>query len=186
MKRTLSIIAAAVLLLLLGYQLGRWQGRSADSAATPEQEAEAIDEEALTSAECEGASLDSIYFTDYKGERVAASAYAGDGTIIARFSTSACRPCVNALTASLMRHAAAHPAQRYLILLKNIEARDLYVLQPDFGPQFALLSCDSLPVDFNDGETPVLFQLDDNGRVYNHFTCRYGDYDRTDRYLDEL
>ncbi len=187
MKRNLFLIAAGALLFLLGFQLGRLQGGGHPDAQPAPQETAAIDEEALTSTECDGELLDeSVQFTDYRGERVSPMQYAGDSTIIARFSTSACRPCVDALTASLQRHAGEHPSQRYLVLLKNVQPRDLYVVQADFGPQFTLLASDSLPIDFDNGETPVLFQIDAAGRVRNHFTCRYGDYARTDRYLDTL
>lgn len=90
---------------------------------------------------------------------------------------------MDALTASLQRFAASHPGSHVVFLLGGMQPRDLYVLAPQFGPQFTLLSCEALPIDFDGGETPVVFQLDSAMAVRNHFTCRYGDYARTDRYL---
>lgn len=190
MKKTILLVIAGALLFCLGFQVSELRDRrSADAAQaeTPAEKAAAIDEEAETSAECEGVLLpDSTIILNYKGEKISPATLSGDSTLIARFSTSACRPCVNALTASLQSHARRHPGQRIVILLKNVQLRDLYVMAPDFGPQFRLLACDSIPVDFDRAETPAIFRIDSCGRVYDHFTCRYGDYGRTDNYLQSL
>lgn len=183
------LVIAGALLFCLGFQVSELRGDSSETAGTEPVAgyAATADDEALTSAELEGCALpDSAVILNYKGERVSPAALSGDSTLIARFSTSACRPCVNALTASLQSHARRHPGQRIVILLKKVQLRDLYVMAPDFGSQFELLACDSLPIDFDCADTPVIFRLDTAGRVADHFTCRYGDYERTDHYLKSL
>lgn len=191
MKRTILLIIAGTLLFCLGFQVSEIMGKhttdpQSDIESEPATAAD-IDMEAEISAEFEGAPLnDSVKILNYKGEPVGLAAISGDSILVARFSTSACRPCVNALMASLQRFARSHPDRRIAVLLKNAQLRDLYVMAPDFGPQFSLYSCDALPIDFEDAGTPVLFKVNSDGKVTGHFTCRYGDYERTDNYLQGL
>lgn len=190
MKQKIIMAVCAVLLFTLGFQVANIMNRR-EKTAEPEQPAAAapaFDEEAATSAECEGLPVvaDTTVLRDYKGRAVSADSLRGEDKLVARFSANACRPCVDAMTASLMRYAAARPEVHIYMLLSGMPLRDLYVLAPQLGPQFTLLDCNGLPVDFNNGETPVLFRVDSTGLVRDHFTARYGDYARTDRYLDAL
>lgn len=191
MKKTITLIIAGILLFCLGFQVSELREKHAEkNQAEAEIEpttADDIDIEAEISAEFEGALLtDSVSIVNYKGERIDLSTLSGDSVLVARFSTSACRPCVNALTASLQRFTQSHPDRRVIILLKNVQLRDLYVMSPDFVPQFSLYACDQLPIDFENANTPVLFKVSSDGKVTDHFTCRYGDYERTDKYLQGL
>lgn len=187
MKRIAYSIITSLLLVALGFQLGRLFTDAHRTAGDKPREvpANAIDEEALTSWECNNSKIaaDSVEILNYKGERADLSTLSGDSTLIARFSASSCKPCVNALTSSLKKFAKEHTDARIVLLLKGMVLRDLYVLAPEFGPQFTLLACESLPVDFDGAETPVLFRLTGDGSVRDHFTCRFGDYARTDMYL---
>lgn len=191
MKRILLQMLTAVLLVALGFQIGRMTcspEHVRDSASSAADSAPAIDEEALTSWECNGTRIDNgtTAILNYKGENAGADVLRGDSIVIARFSASSCKPCVNALTASLRKFADTHPERHIVLLLKGVALRDLYVMAPQFGPQFTLLSCDSLGTDFDGAETPVVFRLSADGRVRDHFTCRYGDYARTDLYLEAI
>ncbi len=191
MKRTIMLILAGTMMFCLGFQLSELRKSTAEpvptAAAARMNEATPVDDEVEISAECNGMAIsNNEKILDYKGESISPASISGENTLVARFSTSACRPCVNALTASLNKFAAAHPDWHIVLMLKNIQLRDLYVIAPDFGPQFSLYACDSLAADFDNADTPVLFQLSPEGRIQNHFTCKYGNYDRTDRYLDTL
>lgn len=191
MKQFILMALAAVLLVALGFQTGRIvERRNAAPAAAEEHStpAAAINEEEETSMECNGTlfTAENAKILNYKGEEVALGSLAGDSTVIARFSSTACRPCLDALASSVKAFAAEHPGKRVAMIVRNMGLRDLFVLSKDFGPNVNFYACDTLPVDFDNGDTPALFQLKENGRVYNHFTCRYGDYGRTDRYLASL
>lgn len=188
MKQKILLGICAVLIFLLGFQISNLVSLRSNKKNNKVETIQKIDEEALTSSECNGQPVvaNSTLLRDYRGENIAASCLSGNNTLVCRFSANACRPCVDAVTTSLINFATTHPEWHIFILLSKMRLRDLYVLAPQLGSQFTLLDCNNLPVDFNDGETPVLFQVDNDGRVYNHFTCRYGDYDRTDRYLDGL
>lgn len=192
MKRFITLLLAGALLFCLGFQVAELRKPTAEhvptSAAAQMGEATAhVDDEAEISAECNGMAIgDTVRILGYKGESISPASISGEKILVARFSASACRPCVNALTASLNKFASTHPDWHIVLMLKNIQLRDLYVMAPDFGPQFSLYACDSLAADFDNADTPVLFQLSPEGRIQNHFTCKYGNYDRTDRYLDTL
>lgn len=188
MKKYVLPSLVVLLTFLLGFQVGRLSERKKQApeetnvaAAVP-----TIDEEAELSAESNGVTIKDIVITNYKGEPVDLHDLANGRTIIARFSTSACKPCMDALTGSLGRIANDNPDQRIVLLMTGLPARDMYVLERQFGPQFSLLECKGLPIDFDEGQTPVVFRLDSALRVRDHFTCRYGDYARTDRYLDSI
>ena len=191
MKQFILMALAAVLLVALGFQTGRIvERRNATPAAAEEHisPAAAINEEEETSMECNGTLLtaENAKILNYKGEEVALGSLAGDSTVIARFSSTACRPCLDALASSVKTFATEHPGKHVAMIVRNMGLRDLFVFSKDFGPNVSFYACDTLPVDFDNGDTPALFQLKENGRVYNHFTCRYGDYGRTDRYLASL
>lgn len=192
MKRFITLLLAGALLFCLGFQVAELRKPTAEhvptSAAAQMGEATAhVDDEAEISAECNGMAIgDTVRILGYKGESISPASISGEKILVARFSASACRPCVNALTASLNKFASTHPDWHIVLMLKNIQLRDLYVMAPDFGPQFSLYACDVLPVDFDNADTPVLFRVSDDGRIRDHFTCRYGSYDRTDDFLNSL
>jgi len=194
MKKNILLAVIGILLFCCGFQLANIMDKHKEPQHTPETEAQTdiqdfaeIDEEAEISNECNGITLaDSIQICDYKSTAMKLVQLAEPHTLFARFSATACRPCLDALLASLENFAAEHPNWSIVMLISNIQLRDLYVMQPQFGPQFRMLACDNLPIDFNDGDTPVLFRIDAGGRIYDHFTTRYGDYNRTDTYLKNL
>lgn len=187
MKKTALYILIVVLVFVLGWQLGRMPAgeKQALPVGATEAAANDFDDEAETSAELEGMLLpsDSIELKDYSGNRVPLDSLIAAGGLIARYSANGCRPCINSLTEALKAYAAENPDSTVWLLIKDIMPRDLYVKSSEYNAQFRLLSCDYMPLDFNDAETPVMFRLDGQGRVRAHFTCRYGAPERNRQYL---
>lgn len=103
-----------------------------------------------------------------------------------RFSSTACRPCVEGALKALSEYVTTDSSRHVWLFISNVQPRELYVMAPDFGPQFSLLKCDSLSIDFDWGNTPVIFRLDSAGTVRDHFICRSGDVDRTVRYVSTI
>ncbi len=145
----------------------------------------ALDEEEEISRECNGINLMSELsgVRDYKGNSIDPALPARPGNIILRFSATACRPCIEGALAAVREYLAIDSTRHAWLFINNIRPRELYVMAPDFGPRFSLMKCDSLSIDFDWGNTPVIFGLDSAGTVRNHFTCRPDDPARTARFV---
>lgn len=190
MKHKALLIIGGLLLFCLGLQVGRYTTTRAQESknASNELPSALTDDETEISTECNGTVLnyDSLNIVNYKGEPIPISALQSSKTLIARYSATACRPCLNALSTSLHNFADSNPDWKIILLISRIQLRDLYVMSREFGPSFELLACNTIPIDFDNGDTPVIFRIGEDNVVYDHFTCRYGDYKRTDNYLSSL
>lgn len=147
-----------------------------------------FDEEEEISSECNGKDILSELsgVKNYKGISVDPAKLSRSGNIVMRFSSTACRPCVEGALKALSEYVTTDSSRHVWLFISNVQPRELYVMAPDFGPQFSLLKCDSLSIDFDWGNTPVIFRLDSAGTVRDHFTCRSGDVDRTVRYVSTI
>lgn len=194
MKKGIYIAIIIVLIGLACFQLGRlsapWGVAQAKDNLNPYEEIEMYDGddfEAFVSDKFRGMTVDPALWqaVDYKGRTVSLDSLGGDSTIFARYSASGCRPCIDALLDALKHKAEDNPGYNFVLLIKNIPLRDLYVLNAEYGQQFKLLACDKLPIDFNSAETPVAFRIN-NHTISEHFTCRYGYHERTNKYIERL
>lgn len=195
MKRIVIYIVAGGLLFFAGYQTANILNKKRFQMEAYESVAEALTSDADTPSEEEAAAeamngtplaADSVAGTDHTGASVAWAHLAREGfTTVARVSATGCRPCVDALTSALKQMATSNPSRKVALLIKNLPARDVYVLSKEFGPQFKLVLADKLPTDFGDGSTPYMFQLTD-GRVADAFVCSYGDAARTANHVASL
>lgn len=202
MKTKILYTVAALLALLLAFQIGRISaGQPSSAGDEPEmrtrEDAEGDDSgyfypedyddfEAYISNRFEGMPTGrSFVATDANGGTVALDTLASPTTVFARYLATGCRPCIDAMVDALKLYVRKDPSARAVVLIKNVALRDLYVLNKELGHQFVLLSADRLPTDFNDGETPYMFRIAEN-RIADHFTCRYGDGERTKNYVEQI
>lgn len=194
MKKGIYIAIIIALIGLACFQLGRITAPRAslqtNDNLSPYDEIELYDGEdfeAFVSDKFTGMTIDPALWeaVDHKGRTVSLDSLGGDSTIFARYSASGCRPCIDALLAALKLKAEVNSGYKFVLLIKNIPLRDLYVLNAEYGQQFKLLSCDNLPIDFNSAETPVAFRIN-NHTISEHFTCRYGYHERTNKYIERL
>lgn len=194
MKKGIYLAIIIVLVGLACFQLGRLSApRNAEQTKPTVNLYDEIelydgdDFEAFVSNKFTGMTVEPALWqaVDHKGRTVGLDSLGGDSTIFARYSASGCRPCIDALLGALKHKAEVDSGYKFVLLIKNIPLRDLYVLSAEYGPQYKLLSCDKLPIDFNSAETPVAFRIN-NHAISEHFTCRYGNHERTNNYIDSL
>ncbi len=193
MKKNIVISLCGILLLVLGFQIGRMTAPKAIEYVSAEEESdEEIDEpddfEAYMSNRYEGMPIDGnddFVATDYKGRPVMIDSLGGANTIFVRYSSSGCRPCIDAMLNAVKKYTAHNPDATAVLLIKGAAMRDIYVMGAELGPGYRLLIADHLPIDFNAADTPVAFQVVD-GKIKNHFTARYGDEARTDSYVKSI
>lgn len=93
-------------------------------------------------------------------------------TLYVRYSQYACGDCIRFLNSALMEYETDTPEVRIRFLLKDVEMRDLHVIENRLGRKFEVYSVDSLPTDFNGAETPYVFWLDDALKVRNYYIPR--------------
>lgn len=187
MKKTILIIIGALLLLAVGYQTAVIVNRHSATETPEETLDEPEDLEAYISNIYEGMEIDadSTFVSDYKGTPVALSDMAGPRQVIARISTEGCRPCIDALLTSLRDFSVSNPDWRINVIIKGAPLRDLFVFGKEYGNRFRFYSADRLPTDYEDASAPTVFMIE-NGHVKHHFTCRYGDEQRTKDYVTKL
>lgn len=194
MKTKILYVVAFLLVLAAGFQIGRLSMRGEASTAPAEQTAAVAEEEeeedyddfeAYISNKYEGMDITGAEVFDYKGNPVSLASLTSPTTIFARYSNSGCRPCIDALLDALATSVAANPKLKVVILVKNMAMRDIYVYDKDLGENYSVYSADRLPLDFNQGETPYSFRVVD-GKIKDHFTCRYGEPERTTDYITQL
>lgn len=196
MKNTILLIIAFVLVFLAGFQVGRLTVKPEEETRTVAvEQAQSVDEEdpgeyddyeAYMSNKYEGMRLEGgATAKDYKGRDIRLDTIGGNKTLFARYSSSGCRPCIDGLIEPLKKYGAEHPDWRIVVLIKGIALRDVYVQNKEMRDNFLLLSTDRLPMDFNEADTPYAFQIVD-GKIKNHFLCRYGEPERTEDYVKKM
>lgn len=192
MKNKVLFIIIFVLVFIAGLQIGRMTVKCPDCAEmalvedAEDELANQDDPEAYISNKFEGmAASEGFMAEDYKGREISLDSLGGDKTLFVRYSSTGCRPCIDALMGAVKTALAANPAWRCVVIIKGSPMRELYVLGKEYGDRYLFLTADRLPVDFRDSEAPMAFQIID-GKVVNHFTCRYGDEQRTQNYITDL
>lgn len=136
MKKVFLYFVITVLIFCLGWQTSRLFNRQNSQGVlekSMQHSIQSYDDEAEISAELNGILLDpdSTILLDYQGRRVPVDSLIAISGIIARYSATGCRPCINSLTESLQQYAAENPDSTIWVLIKNIALRDLYVMAPE-------------------------------------------------------
>ena len=124
---------------------------------------------------------------NYKKERFSIGEIASSYDVIARFSATGCRPCIDTLMDRVMKLHSKKKHYKIEVIIGNMPHRDLYVNSQQYKNEISFFKADSLSFDLADHvESPYVFQLDKDGKILNHFVCRYGDTEELDKYMETI
>lgn len=94
------------------------------------------------------------------------------GVLYVRYSQYACGDCINFVNKAMVEYKSDKSSSEVVLLLKDIEMRDIHVLENKFGKRFEIFKIDSLPTDFDEATTPYIFKLDQNLNVRDYYIPR--------------
>lgn len=187
MKNALVQVLIYALLLLAGYQLGRYltkkhYEKQIDEIVTIYTGEDKSD---IVYGAAEGLELNSenAVIVDVEGNNADISVLSAPKNLCARFSATGCRPCIDTMTSALQAFAAENPDWHINLLIDNIPLRDMYVLSKEFGKSFSLYSADRVSAELGNEVSPVIFRVSPEGRVFRHFTCSPDAPERTRAYV---
>lgn len=115
--------------------------------------------------------IGAISLNDFRGDTLSLAEVLGDnsgGTLVARYSASGCRPCIEKTMEMLMEHGVENPSDSIIVLIAGCPPRDLNVFAAQYGRRFRFYGADSFPLDFDGGISPVVFRLGPDGIVSDH------------------
>lgn len=176
MKKKFYVISIVALVLLLLWQvsvliIGR-QGNAEEEANTIDYyDVESIVVDEISTA-LEGIPLnvENVRVFDFQGDTISLSdATDGNGGAhIVRFSSTACRKCIERIMRDLQEYAQAHINDSILVIIANTAPRDLNVFAAQYERRFRFYGANQFPLDFDNANSPVMFHLDSAGVISGH------------------
>lgn len=107
-----------------------------------------------------------------------------DTVLFARYSQYACGDCITFLNSALVNFSSKNPSSKIILLLKDINIRDIHVLENKLGKRLEILKIDSLPTDIDEGYTPYLFRIGKNQCIKDLYIPRKELPDSLHKYLN--
>ncbi len=179
MKKTLFIVAVIALIAIAVWQLSMLCSNKESKPEVAEEESItaldiiAMEHDAISEA-LEGVPLNTsaITITDFRGNPLSLSDAIGAGksALIARFSATGCRPCVERLMAGLEDFCNSHPDSdtTVIVVAASVYARDLNVFEAQYSRKMRFFGAEEFPLDFGEAISPYSFFVDDKGVISEH------------------
>lgn len=127
---------------------------------------------------------------NYRGEILAFDSIANDIDIFVYMDMAGCPPCRDLTFSELDKLKDGHPEARICALVNSISRRDMYVMEKESKSRYIFYMVDSIPFStLEDGEeilSPVLFQIDSIGRIYNCYMVQQNNKDGLIEYLASI
>ncbi len=106
-----------------------------------------------------------------------------DSTLLVRYSAQACPPCVAIVDEMLKRYVIEKPMWKVVKIYKGSSLRDTYVKEKNDPLAVPYYITNILPIDLNEGTTPIMFKVDSSGRAVDLYYQEYGDTIKIKEYL---
>lgn len=127
--------------------------------------------------------VDTVRLERYGEDKLRLKDVASDSTLFVRYSAQACPPCVAIVDEMLKRYLREKPLRKVIKIYKGSSVRDTYVKEKNDPLGVRYYISDMLPIDLNEGTTPIMFRVDALGRAVNLYYQEYGDTIKIKEYL---